>query len=82
MPFPPNEPTIPQPLGGPAHPAGFAAPAEIGIAPDQLQQLIEAANQVMADPLMKLQLAQRVYELMQEDLRLQQERTHSYGGDF
>lgn len=79
---PSTEPTIPQPLGSPAHPAGFAAPAEIGIAADQLQQLVQAATEVMADPLMKLQLAQRVYELMQEDLRLQQERTHSYGGDF
>jgi len=43
-------------------------------------QLLATARQVMADPALKQKLADRVLELMQEDLRLQQERVRSYGG--
>jgi len=43
-------------------------------------QLLKTARQVMADPALKQKLADRVLELMQEDLRLQRERARSYGG--
>lgn len=72
----------PLPPTPPSRPAGFAAPAEILLSPEQQQQLSQTARQVMADPLLKWQLTQRVYELMQADLRWNQERAHSYGGDF
>ena len=42
-------------------------------------QLLQTARQVMADPALKQKLADRVLELMQADLRLQRDRTHSYG---
>lgn len=42
-------------------------------------QLLATARQVMADPALKQKLLDRVLELMQEDLRLQRERTRSYG---
>ncbi len=42
-------------------------------------QLLQTARQVMADPALKQKLAERVLELMQEDLRLQRDRARSYG---
>jgi hypothetical protein len=36
-------------------------------------------NQVLLDPLLLQQLSDRVYELLQEDLRKQSERSRGYG---
>jgi hypothetical protein len=37
-------------------------------------------NQILHDPLLLQQLGDRVYELLQEDLRKQSERSRGYGG--
>jgi hypothetical protein len=39
-------------------------------------------NQILQDPLLLQQLGDRVYELLQEDLRKQSERSRGYGGRF
>lgn len=62
--------------GDPARPT----PLTTALTSEQRQRLGQIASRVMADPLLKRQLAERVYELMQADLRLQHERTRSYGG--
>ena len=42
-------------------------------------QLLATLRQVMADPALKQKLADRVLDLLQEDLRLERDRTRSYG---
>ena len=67
-----------------AVPVGYAAPAFVqrdGNKED-LAQLSNAAGKVLQDPLMLRLLSDRVYELMLEDLRRQQERSGNYGGSF
>jgi hypothetical protein len=39
-------------------------------------------NQILHDPLLLQQLGDRVYELLQEDLRKQSERSRGYGRRF
>jgi hypothetical protein len=39
-------------------------------------------KQILHDPLLLQQLGDRVYELLQEDLRKQSERSRGYGGRF
>ena len=49
------------------------------------QDLVEArffVNQILQDPLKLKQLSDRVYQLMREDLTVQQKRNHSYGGRY
>jgi hypothetical protein len=39
-------------------------------------------TQILHDPLLLQQLSGRIYELLQEDLRQQSERSRGYGGRF
>lgn len=68
------------PLPG-IHPAGYASPAQFLEPPDgeDLATLSQLAAQVLQDPLAMRQLGDRVVELMQQDLRLQRERSRGYG---
>ncbi len=62
-------------------PAGFAAPPFIQLERQQVEQatLLTTASKVIQDPLLMRRLSDRVYELMLEDLRYQQERRRNYG---
>jgi hypothetical protein len=62
-------------------PAGFAAPPSIHSARRQVEQsvLSNTAARVVQDPLLLRKLSDRVYELMLEDLRYQQQRSRNYG---
>lgn len=72
------------PLGDATVPVGYAAPDFIqrdGNTAD-LAKISKAASSVLHDPLRMRLLSDRVYELMREDLRRQQERSRNYGGYF
>lgn len=72
--------TLP-PIGAPAGAAGFAASAEILTAASKASKELNAlASKVLRDPVLLRQLSDRVYQLFLEDLRNQEERTHSYRG--
>lgn len=64
-------------------PSGSVVP---GLATSDRQQdqaaLSKLAAKALEDPLLLQRLSDRVYELMQSDLRNQQERTRNYGGSF
>lgn len=77
----PIEPSL-DPLGGFSTPAGFAAPAEFQSNQKELGELSTLADQVLQDPLLLSKLGDRIYQLLQEDLRYQQERSRNYGGRF
>lgn len=71
-----------KPIGDISVPAGYAAPALVqskGKAED-LAKISKLAGQVLQDPLRMRLLSDRVYELMLQDLRRQQERSRNYGG--
>ena len=73
-----------KPIGGTSVPAGYAAPALVqrdGKTED-MAKISKAASEVLHDPLLMRLLSDRVYELMLEDLRRQQERSKNYGGSF
>lgn len=78
-----KEPSF-HPIGDAAHPAGYTAPAFIlkNGKKEDLAQLADAAGKVLQDPLRLRLLSDRVYELMQEDLRRQQERSGNYRGSI
>jgi hypothetical protein len=64
--------------------AGFTASAGI-LASETLAQnsaLLQLAAEVLENPLLQQKLCDRVYELMQQDLRKQKERYHNYGRRF
>lgn len=74
-----------EPIGDFAETSGYTAPARIqshrinsGIK-DNFAELSKAAAEIMGDPLQMLRLADKVYELMLEDLRHQKERSRNYG---
>lgn len=81
MTSPGTEPSL-KPIGQPSVPAGYAAPALVqskGKAED-LAKISKLAGQVLQDPLRMRLLSDRVYELILQDLRRQQERSRNYGG--
>ncbi|MEO1128067.1 MAG: hypothetical protein AAFX95_28870 [Cyanobacteria bacterium J06639_16] len=69
------EPTAPA-----STPAGFMAPIPIQSDREALPQLSQIAALMLDDPLQVQRLTERVYQLMQDDLRLQRERQGYYGG--
>jgi hypothetical protein len=73
-----------KPIGDTTVPAGYAAPALVQNdgKKEELAKISKAAAEVLRDPLRLRLLSDRVYELMLEDLRRQQERSRNYGGSF
>jgi cell pole-organizing protein PopZ len=72
----------PAPCSSLSTPAGFAAPVEMlsdRSAQAIAQAMAEVAAQVLRDPLLKRRLSDRLYELLQQDLRIQQDRVGRYG---
>ncbi len=78
-----TEPSF-KPIGDTTVPAGYAAPALVQNdgKKEELAKISKAATEVLRDPLQLRLLSDRVYELMLEDLRRQQERSRNYGGSF
>ncbi len=76
-----TEPSL-QPIGQPFVPAGYAAPAlmQRNVKTEDLAKISTAAGKVLQDPLLMRLLSDRVYQLLLEDLRRQQERSRHYGG--
>lgn len=64
-----------------SHPAGFGAPAmtQLAITRQERQAILELAADMLHDPLAMQMLCDRVYQLMQEDLHTQRERSRGYG---
>jgi len=79
-----NETCLP-PLGMGAVPAGFGVSAIIQHS-DTLDKnkvaLAQLVKEILADPLAMAALSDRVYQLMQDDLRIQQERNRGFGRRF
>ncbi len=79
-----NSDSQPQPFSKPnsdlTSPAGFAAPPFVHLERQQVDQaaLLPTASRAIQDPLLLRKLCDRVYELMLEDLRYQQERSRNY----
>lgn len=63
-------------------PAGYAAPADIQVAPAVRSTIAAIANQVLRDPVLLRQISDRVYELLLDDLRQQRDRSCKQGGWF
>ncbi len=61
--------------GASATPAQFREPAH----GTDMATLAQMAAQLLEDPMAVRQLGDRVFELLQQDLRLQRERSHGYG---
>ncbi|MEM6612192.1 MAG: hypothetical protein AAF652_08045 [Cyanobacteria bacterium P01_C01_bin.72] len=61
-------------------PAGFIAPAKIqtNLEQQDFEAISQAASKILENPLEIRQLAERVYQLMQDDLRLQSDRSGNY----
>ena len=61
-------------------PAGFIAPAKIQTNLDQqdFETISQAASKILKNPLEVRQLADQVYQLMQDDFRLQSDRSGNY----
>ena len=77
-----NQPDTPvwEKITPPSAPLGLMAPAYIQSQRDEFPQLSAIAAKLLDDPLQVRQLAERVYQLMQEDLQLQRERHGDYRG--
>ncbi|MEO0490789.1 MAG: hypothetical protein AAF215_28760 [Cyanobacteria bacterium P01_A01_bin.123] len=75
-----SDPPVWEPIASGAVPAGLMAPVQIQSHRDELPQLSAIANKILDDPLEVKRLAERVHQLMQQDLQLQRERSGSYGG--
>lgn len=78
-----TEPFFP-PIGEATIPAGYVAPDFVqrqGKTAD-LAKISKAASSILHDPLRMRLLSDRVYKLMLEDLRCQQERNGNSGGSF
>lgn len=82
-----RSPTIKSILATPrngANAAGFTASSGI-LASETISrnpQLLKLAATILENPLLQRQLCDRVYELLQEDLRQQKERYRNYGRRF
>jgi|GEM_PF-1621244 hypothetical protein len=50
--------------------------------PEAATAIAKLAKQILKNPLQLQQLGDRVYELLQQDLRIQQERSRGYGRRF
>lgn len=76
-----TEPSL-KPIGDVSVPAGYAAPALVQTKgeTEDLAKISEVAGKVLQDPLLMRLLSDRVYQLLLEDLRRQQERSRHYGG--
>lgn len=74
----PSDRGIPTPA---VNPAAYAAPAQFLNLPhpEDLTMLSQIAAELLSDPLAVRQLSERVFELLQQDLRLQRERGYGYG---
>ena len=61
-------------------PAGFIAPAKIqtNLSDRDFQSISQTAAKILKNPLEVQQLADKVYELMQIDLRAQRDRSGNY----
>ncbi len=73
-----------EPISELAGSAGYTAPAQIfsNRAPDikeNFAELSKLSAEIMDNPLQKMMLADKVYQLMLEDLRHQKERSRNYG---
>ena len=75
-----SDPPVWEPIAPGSVPIGLMAPTAIQSHRDELPQLSAIANKLLEDPLQIKQLADRVYQLLQQDLQLQRERGGSYGG--
>lgn len=63
--------------------AGYSAPLWVqSEKPDDLALASELAGIVIDDPILLQKLSDRVFDLLQEELRDQQHRRRSYGGSF
>lgn len=62
--------------------AGFIAPAKIqtNLSDQDFQLISHAASKILEKPLEVRKLADRVYQLLQADLRLQSDRSNHYRG--
>lgn len=62
-------------------PTGYAAPARFlpVSKTEEIDRLALLAAQLLQDPMAMQQLSDRVVELLQQDLKLQRERSHGYG---
>ncbi|WP_017325734.1 hypothetical protein [Synechococcus sp. PCC 7336] len=69
------------PLGGMGQSAVDAIADRVKDSAD-LETLSELAEAIGSDPMLTQQLSDRVYDLMREDFRLQQERSRGYGRGF
>ena len=77
---PSNDAPVWEPIAPAATPAGLMAPMQIQSDREGLPKLSAIAARLLDDPLQVQRLAERVYQLMQEDLYLQRERQGHYGG--
>jgi len=50
--------------------------------PEVTTAIAKLTQHILQDPLQLQQLGDRVYELLQQDLRIQQERSRGYGKRF
>jgi hypothetical protein len=50
--------------------------------PEMATAIAKLTQQILQDPLQLKQLGDRVYELLQQDLRIHQERSRGYGRRF
>ena len=50
--------------------------------PEVATAIAKLTQHILQDPLQLQQLGDRVYELLQQDLRIQQERSRGYGKRF
>ena len=76
-----NRQSISNPISNVAISAGYAAPRfQTSDLPHDRATLSKLATKVLKDPLLLLNLSDRVYELMQLDLQQQRERSRNYEG--
>lgn len=82
--MPPSSAPFLPPSNALTSPSGFAAPPLIqsDCQAQERTALLQAASQVLNDPILLRQLSDRVYELLLEDLRYQRERSRNYGSRF
>lgn len=80
-----NEPSW-EPINDLAVPSGYTASAQIQTNRQNNQisftELSKSAARIKEDPLKVQQLADRVYQLILEDLHQQKQRNSNYGGLF
>jgi hypothetical protein len=74
----PSDRLLPTPAVGPT---AYAAPAQfLDLShSEDLEMLSQIAAQLLGDPLAVQRLSEQVFELLQQDLMLQRERSYGYG---